>query len=61
MKRFFTSTAVGMIFFLGANIPEFVHDCPGVAIFALQLATFTIGYVLMDIYGRKYWEWKNNE
>lgn len=60
MKRFFTSTAVGMIFILGANIPELGHDCPGVAI-ALQLATFTIGYVLMDVYGRNYLKWKNNE
>lgn len=60
MKRFFTSTAVGMIFFLGANIPELVHDCPGVAI-ALQLATFIIGYVLMDVYARNYWKWIKNE
>lgn len=60
MKRFFTSTLVGIIFIIGANIPELGHDCPGVAI-TLEFATYMIGYELMDVYGRKYWEWKNNE
>lgn len=31
MKRFFTSTAVGILFIIGANIPEVGHDCPGAA------------------------------
>lgn len=60
MKRFFTSTAVGMLFIIGANIPYFGHDFPGVAV-ALKFILFLIGYVLMDVYGRNYLKWKNDE
>lgn len=60
MKRFFTSTLVGIIFVIGANIPNVGHDLPGVAI-ALECVMYLIGYALMDIYGRNYLKWKNDE
>lgn len=60
MKRLFMSMAVGTAFVIGSHIPCFGHDLPGVAI-ALKMVAFTIGYVLMDIYGRNYLKWKNDE
>lgn len=60
MKRFFTSTVVGMLFIIGAQIPCLGHDFPGVAL-ALKFVLFLIGYVLMDVYGRNYLKWMNNE
>ena len=60
MKRLFTSIAVGMLFIIGAHIPCFGHDFPGVAL-ALKFVLFLIGYALMDVYGKNYWKWINNE
>ena len=60
MKRFFTSTAVGIAFITGAHIPTFGHDYPGVAL-TLKMIVFLIGYVLMDVYAKNYWKWRNNE
>lgn len=60
MKRLFTSIAVGTSFIIGSHIPCFGHDWPGLAI-ALKFVLFLIGYVLMDMYGRNYWKWINNE
>ena len=60
MKRFFISTVVGMLFIIGAQISSFGHDFPGVAV-ALKFILFLIGYVLMDMYGRNYLKWKNDE
>ena len=60
MKRLFTSIAVGTAFIIGAHIPSFGHDWPGLAI-ALKFVLFLIGYVLMDVYGRNYLKWINNE
>lgn len=54
------SMAVGTAFIIGSHIPCFGHDLPGVAI-ALKMVAFTIGYVLMDIYGRNYLKYKNDE
>ena len=60
MKRLFMSMAVGITFIIGAHIPCFGHDWPGLAI-ALKMVVFTIGYILMDAYGRNYLKWKNDE
>ena len=35
-------------------------DWPGTAL-VLKCVVFTIGYILMDIYGRNYLNWKDNE
>lgn len=60
MKRFFMSFAVATAFIIGADIPCFGHDCPGLAV-ALKMIMFLIGYALMDVYGRNYLKWINNE
>ena len=60
MKRLFTSTAVGILFVIGANIPCFGHDWTVLAI-VLQFTIFLIGYTLMEVYGRNYWKWIKNE
>lgn len=60
MKQLFMSLAVGAAFIIGAHIPCFGHDYPGVAL-ALKFVLFLIGYTLMDVYGRNYLKWKSNE
>lgn len=60
MKRLFTSIAVGAAFITGAHIPYFGHDWPGVAV-VLKMIVFLIGYALMDVYGKNYLKWKNDE
>lgn len=60
MKRLFMSMVVGTTFIIGSHIPCFGHDLPGVAI-ALKMVAFTIGYVLMDVYGKNYLKWTKNE
>lgn len=60
MKRFFTSNAVGMAFIIGSHIPYLGHDLPGVAL-VLKMVLFLIGFSLMDMYGKNYWKWRNNE
>lgn len=60
MKRFFMSLAVGTAFIVGTGIPCPGHDLPGVAV-ALKFVMYLIGYVLMDVYGRNYLKWINNE
>ena len=60
MKRLFTSMVVGFAFIIGAHIPSSGHDWPGVAL-AMKFVLFIIGYMLMDIYGRNYLKWINNE
>ena len=60
MKRLFMSLAVGTAFVIGASIPCYGHDLPGVAI-ALECVMYLIGYALMDVYGRNYLKWKNDE
>lgn len=60
MKRLFTSIAVGTAFIVGANIPYFGNDWPGLTI-ALRFILFLIGYALMDVYGRNYLKWIKNE
>ena len=60
MKQLFTSIAVGSSFVIGASIPCDGHDMPGVAL-TLRCIMFLIGYILMDMYGRNYLNWKDNE
>lgn len=60
MKQLFTSIAVGSSFVIGASIPYNGHDFPGVAV-ALSCIMYLIGYILMDVYGKNYLKWKNDE
>ena len=59
MKQLITSIGVSTAFIIGAHIPCFGHDWPGVALIA-KIIMFFIGYILMDIYGRNYWKWMKN-
>ena len=60
MKRFFTSSGLSMAFITGAHIPCFGHDFVWIAIL-LKIVFFGIGFKLLDVYGKNYWKWINNE